>query len=135
MALNVTWAADQVVFNSITWSNASGGVMRVSVEDNARELETRVGDNLYPMSVEAVDATCVATVELSEFDPASIPAPGTQSTLAVTIHGAADTVETMYNMKYMGRSSNQDRATAATTTLRFVFESTDGQKGPFTNPA
>jgi hypothetical protein len=131
----ITYAASQFTFNSVTYNNTSGGVMRVTVEDNSRELETRVGDNLYPTSVEAVDASCVVTVSLSEFGP-TIPTMGTSSNLVATLvkNGGTET-ETFYNMKYMGSSANQDRASSATIDFRFVFQSDDGVNGPKDNPA
>jgi hypothetical protein len=131
----ITYAASAFTFNSVTYNNTSGGVMRVTVEDNSRELETRVGDNLYPTSVEAVDASCVVTVSLSEFGP-TIPTMGTSSNLVATLvkNGGTET-ETFYNMKYMGNSANQDRASSATIDMRFVFQSDDGVNGPKDNPA
>jgi len=131
----VTYAASQFTFNSVTYNNASGGVMRIVKDDNARELETRVGDNLYPTSVEMVDASCVVTITLSEFGP-TIPDIDTKSNIVATLvkNGGTET-ETFYNMKFAGSSANQDRATAGTIDFRFVFQSIDGAKGPMDNPA
>ena len=131
----ITYAASQFTFNSVTYNNASGGVMRVTLEDNSRELETRVGDNLYPTSVEAVDASGVVTISLSEFGP-TVPAMGTKSSIVATLIKSGGTeIETFYNMKFMGSSANQDRASSATIDFRFVFESDDGVNGPQDNPA
>lgn len=130
---NITFCAKKVVFNSVTFDNSTGGVISVIVEDNARELETRVGDNLYPTSVEPIDASCTINVELAEFDPTAITA-GTKSNLVATIVGPGSTTtdETFYNMKYMGRNMTQGRASSANSRLKFVFESADGVKGPRT---
>ena len=122
-----------MVWNSVTFQNSSGGVVAVYVEDNARELETRVGNDLYPSSVEAIDASCVITVDLQEFDPTALTV-GASSNLVVTIVnvGGTTTDETYYTMKYMGASHTQGRAAAGSTKLRFVFQSADGAKGPRT---
>ena len=133
---DITYYVTVATFDSQTYNNASGGTLRALIDDNSQEVQTYVGDNLYPMSVEATNASCVVTLGLSEYLP-TLPVMGVKSNLVLTVRKADATTEdvTLYNMKFMGQSADQSRAAAGTNDFRFVFESIDGQKTPFTAPA
>lgn len=133
---NITYYVTQLTFNSVTYDNASGGTLRAQLEDGGREDEARIGGDLYPSTVEIIDASAVATIGLSELSPV-LPSIGAKSNLVLTIQVAGGTTETetWYNMRFAGQSANQDRAAKGTNDYRFVFESSDGLKGPTEAPA
>ena len=132
---DITYYVTVATFDGETYNNTSGGTLRALIEDSAQEVQTYVGDNLYPSSVEATNSSCVVTLGLSEYLP-TLPTKGTKSNLVLTIRKADATTTdvTLYNMKFMGQSADQSRAAAGTNDFRFVFESVDGQKDPFTSP-
>jgi hypothetical protein len=127
----ITYYVQSWTFNGVTYDNTSGGALRAQLEDGGREVETRIGGDLYPSTTEITDASGVATMGISEFAP-TIPDLGDKSNIVMTIQlaGGTTTTETWYNMRYAGQSANQDRAASGTNDLRFVFESSDGLKGP-----
>jgi len=128
---NITYYVTQFTFNGVTYDNSSGGTLRASLEDGGREVETRVGGQLYPTSTEITDASAVATLGISELAP-TLPDIGDLSDIVLTIAktGGTTETETWYNMRYAGQSASQDRAAAGTNDFRFVFQSSDGVKGP-----
>jgi len=132
----LTLYTTEVTFNSVTYDNDNAGVVRAIIDDSAQEEETRVGADLYPSDVQAVNASSSATIGFTQFLP-TLPPKGTKSNLVITVEKKDKTTvaKTMYNMKFMGQSADQSRATAGTNDYRFVFESVDGQKDPFTAPA
>jgi hypothetical protein len=131
----ITYYVTQFTFDGETYDNASGGTLRAQLEDGGREMETRIGGDLYPSTTEITDASGVATIGLSEFAP-TLPTVGTKGDIVLTIQvaGGTTTTETWYNMRFAGQSANQDRAASGTNDFRWVFESSDGVKGPTVNP-
>jgi hypothetical protein len=131
----ITYYVTQFTFNSVTYDNSSGGTLRAQLEDGGREVETRIGGDLYPSTTEITDASGVATIGISELAP-TLPSIGTKSNIVLTVQKAGGTTEdkTWYNMRFAGQSANQDRAASGTNDFRFVFESSDGVKGPTENP-
>ena len=137
MAVEVSVHPKDVTFNSVTWDAANGGPTTFRFTNEGNPLETRVANNLYPICSKIVDASGTAAISLTEFNPSDEPAIGTKSTIVFTLElcDGTESEKTMYNMIYRGSSGNQDRASAATVDLNFVFQSDDGTNGPFDNPA
>lgn len=133
---NTTYYVQSFTFGGVTYDNTSGGTLRAQLDDSGREVESRYGGSLYPLSTEITDASGVATMGIAEFAP-TLPAKGEKSDIVMTIQKAGGTTEpvTWYNMRFAGQSPNQDRAAQGTNDFRFVFESSDGVKGPTDAPA
>ncbi len=134
---DTTWYVTQFTFNSVTYDEDAGGPLTASLREGAREEEERVAGQIYPTAVEMANASAEASIEIAEFQKDSLPSIGTKSNIVLTIkkNDGTTATETWYNMKFGGRDANQGRATAGRSTYRWVFESSDGIKGPTEAPA
>ena len=134
---NTTWYVTQFTFDSDTYDEDAGGPLTASLRDGAREEEERVAGQVYPTAVEMANASAEATMEIAEFQSSLLPSIQTKSNIVMTVKkkDGTTTTKTWYNMRFAGRDGNQGRATAGRSTYRFVFESSDGIKGPTEAPA
>ena len=133
MAVNLTFSVKSFAFGStVTYNNTNGGPMTMRLTDDSQELETRTANDFYPANVKMVNGSCQIVLTVAEFAPQDITV-GDQQTCTILLEDASsDQTMVIYRMVFRGATASQDRASEGTTDLTFVYESSDGQKGPFT---
>lgn len=120
----------QAVFNTVTYNNATGGILDVTYDINGTDLIDGTGADVYAQAVEVADLVCAVQIRMRETKWTL--APSTTSNLVITVKlkgGGTDTL-TFANMVYMGISGSQPRSEWGDATLRFVHESADGSTYP-----
>lgn len=128
----VTYYITEFTFGGTTYNADNAGLWTFTMDNSARENETRVSGQLYATDVNMGDASAVATIQLANITVA-LPTIGTLSNIVAKVQRSDGTLDTKtaYNMKFAGETENQDRNSQGTSTWRFVFQSSDGVKGPW----
>ena len=129
---NITIYPKSITFNSVAYSNTSGGPIQLTYSKDGSVLETRTGVDVYPQSVAVTDLSYRVTARLQTFGLDLVE--GTTASLVgvATTAGGVDKTYTWTTMVLTKISGTQDRAQEGYSEYTFVHESADGTTDPLT---
>ncbi|MBE7465474.1 MAG: hypothetical protein HS116_18510 [Planctomycetes bacterium] len=122
--------AKSFTWNSITFSAASNGLLRIEYDHRGEALPDWVGDDEYPKTVFVVRKVLRVRVACREFKITTTPGTGNSNGVAVVKGKAGDTTMTFAALLLVGVGGNQDSNAPSETVLEFMHESSDGQASP-----
>jgi hypothetical protein len=134
MALSTTIYCSQIVWNSKTWTSATGGPLRVDIHHSGTPIMDRTGADIYPMFVAIVDRMLGFTMHIRDVKVgAPIPLGENASNAVFTLVGKpAGTTVTVTCVGAICHSvgPSQGRAEPGSVALNCVCESADGSTIP-----
>ena len=114
-----------------SYSDTTGGNIRVEFEHNGRVIEDRVGDQQYPTFTAIVDKFLEVTVYLRDMSVAKALALGAAAAdLACSLTGGATVSITFKTMTLNRVGGKQPRAEVGELALVFRHQSADGTSVP-----
>lgn len=121
-----------------TWDASSGGPLTLFIDESGTPANEFVADNSRPTNNTVLDIRTSVVVNIAEFRPSTFPSINDRGTAVATLVNNLDDTNTkvinLYGLVFEGARDSQQRGQAGGTEIRYVFESSDGQKDVFTAP-